>query len=61
MFLNKLSIELHFNGKLNNQSKIILKNEFEKTEENNYIVKSEIIKYRNSWFEKYDIVEKKVI
>ena len=44
---DKLSIELHFDGKLNNQSKIILKNEFEKTEENNYIVKSEIIKYNN--------------
>ena len=44
---DKLSIELYFDGKLNNKSKIILKNEFEKTEENNYIVKSEIIKYNN--------------
>ena len=44
---NKLSIDLYFNAKLNNDYKILLKNEFEQIKDNNYIVKSNLIKYNN--------------
>ena len=44
---NDILIELIFNKKLNMNDKLILKNNFDKIDNNNYLVKSELIKYNN--------------